>query len=817
MEFDRSEQVAELVESALDREPEEWPAFLEEACAGDERLRAEVESLLSHQERARGFIESPAFQFAAEMLVGTDGGLKAGQTLDGYEIKAMLGEGGMGEVYLAEDVKLRRKVAVKLVKRGLSTTDVLRRFRHEEQILANLSHPHIARLFGGGTTADGLPYFVMEYVEGQPVDKHCDAQKLSTIERLKLFRKVCAAVQYAHQHLVIHRDIKPGNILVTPEGEPKLLDFGIAKLLDLEHADANAHTVTLLGVMTPEYASPEQVRGANVTTTTDIYSLGVLLYELLTGHRPYRLKSRRPDEVARVICEEEPERPSTAVSRVEEVAESNGAESKPITPESVSSVRDDQPDKLRRRLSGDLDNIVLMAMRKDPQRRYASVEQFSEDIRRHLEGLPVIARKDTLAYRSRKFVKRHKLGVAAAALILLTLVAGIGMTLREKRRAERRFNDVRRLANTFLFKFDDSIKDLPGSTPSRALIVQSALEYLDSLAQEAGDDPSLQRELMTAYLKVGGVQGNPNNANLGDTSGALESYRKALAIAERLADDRDDAQARRMLGVIREKMCDVQAATGDIAKAVESQRASLAIFKSLAEAAPANLEAQQSLAISYIKLGDVSGNPNFPNAGDEAGAMQSYRSASEVLQKLYASDHDPKARRLLGVIYERVGTMAETGGNVAEALDAYRKSLDIRERLAAEQPTNTDAVRDAAIAYEKIGNVMTATGDVAEALENRRKSLEIFKGLVEVDPKNVQAQQSLALSYIHLGDAFGSPDPPNLNRPADALENYRLALEILQTINQSDPNNVETRRELERVRERIADVQARKGVGASAR
>src|SRR6266568_1726774 len=276
----------------------------------------------------------------------------------------------MGEVYLAHDPELDRKVAIKLIKSHLKTKELLRRFRNERQILANLQHPNIARLFEAGANADGLPFFVMEYVEGKPIDQYANEQQLSLTDRLKLFRTVCSAITCAHQNLVIHRDIKPNNILVTANGEPKLLDFGIAKLL--HETDSQEATLTMFHAMTPEYASPEQVKGEAITTASDVYSLGVLLYELLTGRRPYKLKRLTTDEITKAICEQEPAKPSASIRN-------------------------------QKSLRGDLDNIVLKALRKEPQRRYASVEQFSEDIRRHLEGLPVIARKDTVAYRTSKF------------------------------------------------------------------------------------------------------------------------------------------------------------------------------------------------------------------------------------------------------------------------------------------------------------------------------------------------------------------------------------------------------------------------------
>ncbi|MDQ3753746.1 MAG: serine/threonine protein kinase, partial [Acidobacteriota bacterium] len=429
-------RVKELFEAALDREPTKRAAFLAEACAGDNALRREVESLLAFDAGGESFIERPAYETAAELFADEEDEHEAvGRRFGAYTVIREIGRGGMGAVYLAEraDDEYQKQVAIKIVKRGMDTDFVLRRFRQERQILAQLDHPHIARLLEGGTTDDGLPYFVMEYVEGTPINDYADAHKLSTLERLALFRTVCSAVSYAHRNLVVHRDLKPSNILVTSDGVPKLLDFGIAKLLD---TNAATHTMTALVAMTPEYASPEQVRGQPVTTSSDVYSLGVVLYELLSGHRPFRLANRRPDEIARVVCEEEPERPSTALLRMEEITNADGAARMSITPERVSERREESsPEHLRRQLTGDLDNIVLMAIRKEPERRYSSVGQLSEDIRRHLEGLPVIARKDTFKYRAEKFIRRNKGSVAAAALVVLSLIMGVAVALNEAHRA----------------------------------------------------------------------------------------------------------------------------------------------------------------------------------------------------------------------------------------------------------------------------------------------------------------------------------------------------------------------------------------------
>ena len=528
----------QILGEAIEREPESRDGWVDTVCAGDEALRADVTRLLARQKQAEQFLEESPLAAVAE----SNGRSMIGERIGLYKIIREIGRGGMGAVYLAErdDAHFTRRVALKLIKRGMDTDFVVQRFRNERQILASLDHPNIAGLIDGGATEADLPYFIMEYVEGQPINKYANANKLSTAERLKLFRTVCSAVQYAHQNLVIHRDLKPSNILVTKDGEPKLLDFGIAKLLKADGGAETELTATAVRVMTPEYASPEQIKGERITTSSDVYSLGVLLYELLTGQRPYRVKSRQPEEVAKAICEQEPERPSAAVRMTAfRVPTSVGSSGRDKSPAEVGTLNTRNLKLLR----GDLDNIVLKALRKEPQRRYASVDQFSEDIRRHLEGLPVTARKATLSYRASKFVQRNKIGVAAAVLILLTLGGGIVATTIEARRANRRFNDVRRLAHSVLFDYHDQIATLPGSTKVRERLVKDSLGYLDNLSQEVGTDRPLMRELAAAYEKVAAVQGGVamsghgtllSSSNLGDMPGALESLRKAIAIRERV-------------------------------------------------------------------------------------------------------------------------------------------------------------------------------------------------------------------------------------------------------------------------------------------
>jgi serine/threonine protein kinase/tetratricopeptide (TPR) repeat protein/TolB-like protein len=430
---ERWQQIKEVFADAQERDPAQRGAFLQEVCGADEILRSEVESLLAAAESksvssASGSTSAAHFHAEDPMI---------GRRIGAYKVTRRIGRGGMATVYLASraDEQYEKRVAIKVLLPELDSDELLRRFRNERQTLAKLDHPNIVKLLDGGSTEEGLPYLVMDYVEGAPIDTYCDTRRLSTEERLRLFCQVCAAVQCAHQNLVVHRDLKPSNILITNDGTPKLLDFGISKVL--QPSNGSPVTQTLTRRMTPAYASPEQVRGEPVTTATDIYSLGVVLYELLTGHRPYKLKQNTPAEVERAICEQEPEKPSTAVNRVEVETLSDGT-TVSRTPALVSASREGQPEKLRRRLSGDLDNVVLMALQKETQRRYNSVGEFAEDVQRHLQHRMITARRSTLAYRTSKFIRRHKTEVVAAMMIVVVLLAATGYTFWEQRRATER-------------------------------------------------------------------------------------------------------------------------------------------------------------------------------------------------------------------------------------------------------------------------------------------------------------------------------------------------------------------------------------------
>jgi eukaryotic-like serine/threonine-protein kinase len=421
---ERWQRIKEVFADVQERDPSERAAFLANACAADESLHSEVESLLAAAES----------EAAASVGISSLEDLMIGRRVGAYKIIRRIGRGGMATVYLASraDEQYEKQVAIKILLPELGTEELLRRFRNERQTLAKLDHPNIVKLLDGGSTEEGLPYLVMDYVQGVPIDQYCDNHKLSTEERLRLFCQICAAVRCAHENLVIHRDLKPSNILITEDGLPKLLDFGISKVL--QSRNGSSVTQTLTRRMTPAYASPEQVKGESVTPATDIYSLGVVLYELLTGHRPYKLKQQTPAEVERAICEQEPEKPSTAINRVETENLPDGT-TVSKTPEVVSALRESQPEKLRRRLTGDLDNIILMALQKEPRRRYLSVEEFSRDIQRHLEHRPITARPSTLGYRGLKFVRRHKTEAIAAALVLAVMFTAVGYAIWEQHRA----------------------------------------------------------------------------------------------------------------------------------------------------------------------------------------------------------------------------------------------------------------------------------------------------------------------------------------------------------------------------------------------
>ncbi len=436
---ERWQEIELVFSGAFELEGGERDRYVEEQCTRDPELQREVKALLASLDTAGEYFEELAGRIGVPTDPDTHTERLVGKRIGNYRLVDLIGRGGMGAVYLAErdDEQFQMKAALKLLPMGLDSDESRRRFLAERQILARLEHPNIARLVDGGVTEDRTPYFVMELVEGTPIDEYCDTHQLTIPRRLALFLKVCDAVQHAHQNLVVHRDLKPSNILATESGEVKLLDFGIARVLDSDGTGTQTTMTRRARPMTIAYASPEQVLGSSVTTVSDVYALGVLLYTLLTGRHPYKLSSKSLMEVEQIICEQEPERPSDAVFRTE-----------PSTPEDIGRHRSTTPQRLRRDLAGDLDTIVLTALRKEPERRYASVSQFADDLRRYQTGLPVTAHKDSLRYRTSRFVRRHKVGVTAGAAVTLMLAGFVGVSFRFALTTAAQSREITREAET---------------------------------------------------------------------------------------------------------------------------------------------------------------------------------------------------------------------------------------------------------------------------------------------------------------------------------------------------------------------------------
>ena len=562
-----------------------------------------------------------------------------------YRILRELGRGGMGVVYLAarDDESFEKLVAIKVVAGDLVHPEVVQRFHAERRILASLDHPNIAHLLDAGATAAGVPYLVMEYVEGEPMDAVlCDTAN-AVRERLRLFWQVAEAVHYAHQRLVIHRDIKARNILVTREGTPKLLDFGIAKLVEPDRIEGEI-TGTAIRALTPESASPEQILGEPVTVATDVYSLGVLLYRLLTGHSPYRGDMTRQAGIVQAVCFEQPLRPSDLLQKHAGASADDAAH--PIE---------------RREVRGDLDAMALKALRKEPARRYGSVEQFAEDIHRHLGHRPILAAPDTWAYRAGKFFARHRLGVAAAAIVLVSTLTATLVSVRQAQVAQRqraaaqqRFEMVRKLARAVVFDLNDALESVPGATSGRKLIIGTAIEYLNALSADELADAGLMREVAAAYLKIGDIQGNPFVPNLNDPEGSRASYEHALDVYRRLAarepspeTDTGMAQAHSNLGV-------AYWAKGDSATSLGHYRETRRLNEALAKSAPAATAYRREIAHADYQIGQV-----YLMLGDAANSRENYQQAVAVSEAIVAADPtDARARQTMGVGYLKLGDVA---------------------------------------------------------------------------------------------------------------------------------------------------------------
>jgi tetratricopeptide (TPR) repeat protein len=772
MERERWAQVKQILSRYLDLQSGERASYLAHACAGDPLLLEDVQSMLNSHDALGDFLETPIFKCEND-------GAFTGSLIGNYLLREPIAEGGMGTVYRAVRSADFETVAIKLVKRGMDTDFILRRFRRERQILAALDHPNIARLLDGGATEDGRPYLVMEYVEGKPITDYSDEHALPLAVRLELFRTVCSAVQFAHQNLVVHRDLKPSNILVTPDGVSKLLDFGIAKLLQPD-SDATSTSVRLL---TPECASPEQVRGQSITTASDIYSLGVLLYHLLTGERPYQFTTRTPQEVARVVCESEPKRPSAL-----------------------------------RPIPSDLDNIVLKAMQKEPARRYVSAEQLSEDIQRFLQGLPVSARKDTYGYRAKKFVGRHKAATVAVAGVALLLTAGIAATLweahvakLERTRAERRFNDVRDLAHSVIFELHDAIKELPGSTPARKLLIERGVHYLDTLAKESADDPSLQHDIASAYERVGLVQGQYGAANLGDAAGALQSIAKALDIRQSIARKKPASSndLRELAGAYRLVSTQLLANGSPSAALTEIQKAT-EISQDLARRSPGDNETLSELAADYDAYGLIQGG-SPGSLGDVDGAAVNFGKAVAINEALLRNN--PLGEDTKGALernYVHLGTALSRKGSFQECIIDQQKSLEFARELAAGSSSSIRG-RDVAVAYNHLADCYEGLGDLKQTLASYVAGRKIYLDLASGEPRNATMQSGLAVADLNVGSF--------LTKTGHTHEGLALmddGVQIKERLVAADPANFTERSRLAQFYKERSEARERRGMLAAA-
>jgi eukaryotic-like serine/threonine-protein kinase len=677
VEIHRWQRVKEVFAEAL--EAPDRSAYLSGACRDDPALLTEVESLLAAHAETDGFIE----EAAAPHLEPTPAPIWIGRRLGAYRIVGELGCGGMSEVFRAvrADDEFHKEVAIKVLRPGFDTQFLLERFKSEKRMLAALDHPNIAGILDGGTTDEGLPYLVMDLIKGRPIDQYCREQKLSQRQRLELFQTLCSAVQYVHQHLMVHADLKCNNILVTDDGSVRLLDFGVSELIQAPSRHA-------LLAFTPEYASPEQLRGDVVSTASDVYSLGVVLHQLLTGELPG----------------------------------ANG------------------------HLTGDLRAIVSKALQNEPAERYSSVEQFRMDVERFLQQSPVSCRPATLPYTLGKFCSRHSTGIAILGAFVLCLIGGVvaasweaHVARQQRARAERHFAEVRKLASTFMFDLYESIQNLPGSTQARHLLVLNSLKYLDGLAAESTQDVTLRRELATAYEKVADVQGGYRQANLGESGGAIESYRKALAIRLALPQDRDlQREVLRNYG----KLGEVLAASRDSAGAIANSRIALGLAESLAAAPGATTQDRRNLGSVYVSLGW-----QLARSGETTRGLMLMNQGTAVFESLVDADAaDARSRHHAAVAYGRMGEILIGERRYDDAFAFHSKQQQFAHALAVLDPTNAELRTLEAYALLGIAEVLSKRGAAKDALTKQTEALNTLRALFDADAKDTEARYNAAFA-----------------------------------------------------------------------
>ena len=714
-------EVEAIFGAALELPPPERAALLDARCAGRTALRAEVESLLASHDRAGEFLNGRAGA-PADARASSD---LRGRMMGPFRLIEPIGRGGMGVVYRGERItsEFTQVAAVKIIDAPLQSAEMLRHFKTERQILAGLRHPSIVTLLDGGVSDDGHAFLAMEYVDGIAITNHVEAARLSLEERLRLVQRVCGAVQYAHQHGVVHRDLKPANILVTADGVPKVLDFGVAKLVQPGLAPP-ADTITNPWHMplTPNYASPEQLRGLPVTTACDIYALGVLLYELLAGVRPYDTAGLPLDEVLRLVSDVDPRRPSAAP-----------AGRLPYSP---------------RALAGDLDAIVLKAISKEPARRYASAQELSEDLGRWLTRQPVVAREPSLGYVISKAAERHRAAFAAAGISVLALLVALGVSLWERHlavvernRATARFNDVRQIANAMIFKFDTAVQSLPGSTPLRQQIVAEGLGYLEKLMSDPQRDDALNLEIARAYHRIGDVQGNPTVANLGDREASRVSYRKAIGLLRPLAGSAAvgyDASIE--LGRVEIALATVANIVGDRKETTAALDDAARVADAAGRQFPKDDAARRlGASIAFQKAMTSRNGPDELTAWEHAGAM--FRAL------LDEKPDDPDRQRNVALTEKYIGAYFENQNDYAHALVHHQQAQVLDEKRVAARAADRVAQFDMAIDLGNVAYAEWQTGRLQEAVATYQQSLEIRARLAESDPNDVLARSRVA--YVH--------------------------------------------------------------------
>jgi tetratricopeptide (TPR) repeat protein len=747
------------------------PAMLEDLCKGDPLLLEEVRSLLKASE-----LEERATTSCRLEAETNREALPGPKRIGPYELDRLVGRGGMGAVFLAHraDGQFEQQVAIKLIDLPFATDLFQEQFRRERQILARLSHPNIARLLDGGVSEGGELYLAMEYADGLPIQRYCMQHALSIRKRVELFKSVCAAVRFAHQHLVVHRDLKADNIIVLEDGTAKLLDFGTAKMLTAVNVVPEGEfTRHGFHSFTPQYASPEQVLGHPISTASDIYSLGVLLFLLTTGVLPYELKEFTTGEMIRVICEQQPPRPSEKTSGT---------------------------------LDSDIDAIVLKALRKEPEERYASVDQFIADLQAYLDGRPVAARQGNFRYYAVKFARRNKLVLAGSALLCLSVMVGTaGVTWQthlanvQRRKAEARAEDLRKLSNSLLSEIDEAIQRLPGSTPAQKLLVSTVLEHLDRAAKDAAGDPQMELDLANAYIRMGNVQGNPYDQNIGDAQGALNSLDKALSIAAAMVRQQPaNVAAAHALAWAQQSRSEVLFGMGRTQEAVAMMRSAATTFEELASRPSAKATALMDAAAAYGGLGDEMGQNGTASLSDPVGALAAFRKSLELDMRIVQIDPSfSRASRGIAVNHAKIANIESETDPGAALLD-YREAIQGMNALPEVMRKSLPHQRTLANFLSKNGLALKEVGRYQEALSYLEQAKAMAQPFLTADPNDTRAGNDMlaileneAECLEDRAQAVFTDEPADRSASAaSALKSLSEARFLTEHLLQSEPDNL---------------------------